>query len=53
MPKLQLHRTWPCGMQESTRLEGWSVGSLTLRDDDKPLPCPLHGLECHAPPRGR
>lgn len=47
MPKAQIHRTYPCGMQESVRLEGWNLAlSLDLKDSDTLHPCPLHGLAC-------
>jgi hypothetical protein len=46
--KAKVHRTWPCGMQESVETRTnplWEFAKVN--DDDKRHPCPLHGLDCH------
>ncbi len=45
MAKAQIHRTWPCGMQESLKLDGWKL-ALEIKDNPEKRPCPLHGLGC-------
>lgn len=45
MTKVNLHRTYPCGYQESIRIEGWTFG-LSIQDTESPKPCPLHALNC-------
>ena len=45
MPKFQIRRTWPCGMQESVTAEGWTVMGAPS-EDDKPRLCPQHGVDC-------
>ena len=45
MGRILIRRTWPCGTQESIELNGLWVQSAS--EDDKPRPCPVHGLTCH------
>lgn len=44
--KAKVHRTWPCGMQESLEVKTGFWEQASPRDDDASHPCPLHGLEC-------
>ena len=46
----RLHRTWPCGAQESVEVEGPFV---SLKDEREKLrPCFHHGLYCHRGAKG-
>lgn len=48
--KAKVHRTWPCGMQESVETKTnpfWE--NAKVNDNDQRHPCPLHGFECHRP----
>jgi hypothetical protein len=44
--KAKVHRTWPCGMQESAEVNSGPFVSVDLTDrtDDKPRACPFHGF---------
>lgn len=45
MTHLHIHRTWPCGFQESMKARGWLL-SFKMKDEDTKRPCPVHGESC-------
>lgn len=48
--KAKVHRTWPCGMQESLELRSGFLDQARADDEDRARPCPLHGLNCRREP---
>lgn len=45
MGYIKTHRTWPCRMQESYEIKGWTVIPSTNGEPD-PKQCPIHGETC-------
>jgi len=46
MGEYRYYLTWPCGMKSSLEIKEFGAVSRVTQED-KAMPCPLHGLTCH------
>lgn len=45
MGRVKIHRSWPCGYQESVQAEGWGL-SPSITEESLARPCPNCGGVC-------